>query len=117
MELHYSKDEKILFYIAGYADQGQDVKEINKMLTKGTNTIIKLNSTNMFSYIIKSIALLIPIVSSLLRLFSPKIETYQITHSTQYELMRVFYLTTNRVPRNTHIIGEGWTMRTWLAGM
>lgn len=91
-DLFYSHDEKLLFLIAGYTDNSQDVNDIISMLKKHSDYMRKLSGNK-------------------------KIFTDFIEKSRRYAQMRVFYCRMETPPKEAFIIGGGenkWTMHQWL---
>lgn len=93
--LYYSPEENLLFWIAGYTDNYHEVDEIKTMLddcVKEFKTVIQ------------------PGVEA-------PIKTDFITDSRRYKYMRYFYVKIqdeNLVPKEAFMLGNNWTMYSWL---
>lgn len=99
-ELFYSINEDILFYIAGYTDNSDNVTIIQKTLVDGVNELERLAKT---------------------KIDKKKVMTTYVTISDRYKYMRVFYIggfNVKKVPKEAFLLGDGndWTMRKWLKG-
>lgn len=93
-QLLYSKKESILFFIAGYPNSSNNVKEIIEELKNGRNYFIKLCGLTQ----------------------SAQVETEIVTSSRRYKHMRIFYIKKCVTqPINCFEIGEDWTMDKWIA--
>lgn len=92
-ELYYSKVEKILFYVAGYTYNGENVGEQVEMLIKGAEKLATLIKTDR-----------------------KNINTFFVTKSRKYKYMRVFYVKTDIVPEGAFSLNKksGWTMKRWV---
>ncbi len=94
-DVFYSKQEAILFYVAGYTDNSDKVVDIEKVLNDGVVFLEKIAFID-----------------------TRTVKTKFITHSRRYKHMRVFYVETHEIPKEAFIIGEkaedGWTMMKWL---
>lgn len=98
--LFYSKQEKTLFWIAGYTDNSLNVDEIIKMLS------IESKRFNEFA-----------------KVDSSEIKTDYITNSHRYKSMRVFYCKTDHIPEEAFVLGadvsndngHDWTMDKWIS--
>lgn len=95
-ELFYSKHERILFYIAGYTDNSQNVWAFITMLLRHSFWVGWIG-----------------------RKWVTKVNTDYIYSSRRYKYMRVFYVTTDVIPEGAFIINSErdptcWTMWKWL---
>lgn len=94
-DLFYSPTEKLLFWVAGYTDNTENVNKLVKMLDtlamKFANKVLVKKSD---------------------------VRTTFVTHSRRYKQMRVFYVKTDHAPKKAFSIGsdKGWTMNKWLEG-
>jgi hypothetical protein len=97
-DLFYSVHEKILFLVAGYTDNTDNVKSIVSMLENNAKHMQRISGG------IK------------------EINTTYIEKSRRYKYMRVFYCKTDNPPENAFRIGDTckeddpnkWTMMKWL---
>lgn len=88
--LFYSSSEKILFWIPGYA----------------ANTGIL---SNVIEGLISKQAQMRSIVPQGI------IYVHEILFSSRYEYMWYFYVETNDIPEDAHILKEDWTMGKWIS--
>ena len=89
-DLFYSEKENILFYVAGYIDNFNDVDKIIEMLQDHKAEFIKLGGEG-------------------------KIYTKEITKSSRYKYMRVFWCKTKKIPVNAFKLGKDWDMWKWIS--
>lgn len=91
--LFYSPAEKILFWVAGYTDNSDNVKEIIKMLAEKSLFFAKAT-----------------------RIFTKDVNTRVVLESSRYRDMRVFYAKCDNPPADAFQINtaNGWTMTKWL---
>jgi hypothetical protein len=91
--LFYSKSEGILFYVAGYTDNSDNVLEIIEMLKKGANVVAELINADI-----------------------KEVRTFFVNNSRRYKNMRVFYVKTDVIPKDAFTITEenNWTMSKWV---
>lgn len=102
-DLFYSKQEKILFWVAGYTDNSNIVTE---MIEKLNQLLEKFNEVA--------------------KVDPKEIRTHYIEDSRRYKYMRVLYVETPNIPKDAFVIGENtsndqgphtdWTMWQWLKG-
>ena len=91
-DLFYSVEEKTLFYVAGYTDNSNKISEIRKTMDNGEKIIRNLVGSKTL-----------------------EVNTRYIDKSSRYKYMRVFYATTNVVPKDAFVLdGVDWTMMKWL---
>lgn len=88
-DLFYSPTEKTLFWIAGYTDNSNHVKDIVSMLNNNYNYFFKLCN-------------------------NPQIRTDIINNSIRYKYCRYFWATVEKPPEEAFEIGEDWTMDKWI---
>lgn len=91
-KLFYSQKENILFYVAGYTDNSDNVQKIIAMLQEKSAQFIGLHS----SYKLENV------------------KTFYVTKSKRYKSMRVFYLETSIVPEIAFSLCENCTMMEWI---
>lgn len=93
-DLFYSESEKILFAVAGYTDNTDNINKHINMLTGGRDEFVKVSGCE-----------------------PDDVMTTLVEHSRRYKLMRVFYCRGIDIPPEEAfcITGEnGWTMNLWL---
>jgi hypothetical protein len=96
-DLFYSVHEKILFLVAGYTDNTDNVKSIISMLENNMKHMQRISGVKI-------------------------INTTFVQSSRRYKYMRVFYCTTDNPPEDAFRIGDNckeddpnkWTMHKWL---
>lgn len=101
-DLFYSKSERILFYVAGYTDAGnndQNVESLRKVLKEGVLALER-------------------VMSKIGMVDTREIKTFYVEKSSKYKTMRVFYVETDIIPENAFILGDSgddWTMKKWVS--
>ena len=91
MNLFYSKTERILFHVAGYADNTDNVEQIIQKLTEGAEKLVEISFED-----------------------KENVNTFVVTHSRQYKGKRVFWVRTDNVPDAAFKLTDDWTMTKWL---
>lgn len=92
--LFYAYQGKVLFHVAGYQDNDNNVVNIIKALNAGARKLAGLISVD-----------------------KKRVQTFLIEKSRRYKHMRVFFIENVEsafVPQGTYRIGADWTMETWL---
>lgn len=89
-DLFYSVKEKILFSIVGYCDP-TNVDEIVKTFTEHADSLSGLVSAEI-----------------------KDVRTFLVERSCRYKYMRVFYLTTDKIPKEAFVLDGEWTMSKWI---
>lgn len=94
-DLFYSKQENILFWVAGYTRDGNtdNVLEIIQDLIKNAETFSKIADCQL-----------------------SEVKTFYNNQPPRYQYMRIFYAKTEHVPEEAFVIGTttDWTMRKWI---
>ena len=91
-DLFYSPEEKIAFWVCGYADS-TIVPELIKILSENSKKFMEAVGESELK----------------------NIRSYMIEESLCYKSMRVFYCSMDVQPKSAFVINN-WTMEEWLRG-
>lgn len=92
--LFYSEIDKVLFWVAGYRDNSDSIKEIVAMLNEHAEILSKETGVE-----------------------KDNIKTFFVERSRRYKNMRVFYVEdVETAPEKAYTISSknGWTMMKWI---
>jgi hypothetical protein len=90
-DLFYSINEQLLFWVAGYTDNTDNVVDLTTIYLERARALADLTKSD-----IKNIG------------------TREINTSRRYKRMRVFYIKTIIIPENAFSLGKDWDMWKWL---